>query len=451
MKRTGTALQVIAAAAFLSAAMCGEALAQSATGQASSTAYAKGLSSTFVSLLEAHKALAGGGSISIKRSTIRGSPDAAAAEVISAAELAAAAGSTLPLWTFSVRSPRDGHHHEGVMVGTNPFSSPGTSTIPTQIIPLIFRVHSVAVSFDPTTGIITTRPGHATFDPTVADDNCLSEPNNVPVTLMNQSPIFQPASFTFGSTSVGTTQYIDAFQRANFYSALGSAIDSYHVLLGPVQTLEPVEIDVPANEALAITDPNFFGPPAFCPAFGIVDINWLDYYLNDRLLPQLAGQGVGPTTLPVFLMYNMVGAAPANNLANCCALGYHSFGGFPTPTQTYAVADFDSTQAFGPTVTNTDVISHEVGEWVNDPFGNNLLPPWGGTGQVPGCQANLEVGDPLTGTNVPSVTMPNGFAYNLQELAFFSWFFGGTSIGINGWYSNNGTFMTDAGRPCSYQ
>jgi hypothetical protein len=64
-------------------------------------------------------------------------------------------------------------------------------------------------------------------------------------------------------------------------------------------------------------------------------------------------------------------------------------------------------------------MAHEIGEWMNDPFGNNPTPLWGHTGQVSGCQNNLEVGDPLTGTIVPPVVMPNGFTYHLQELAFF--------------------------------
>ena len=49
---------------------------------------------------------------------------------------------------------------------------------------------------------------------------------------------------------------------------------------------------------------------------------------------------------------------------------------------------------------------------------------------------------------MPPVVMPNGHAYQLQELAFFSWFFGGASLGVNGWYSSNGTFATDAGPVC---
>jgi hypothetical protein len=37
---------------------------------------------------------------------------------------------------------------------------------------------------------------------------------------------------------------------------------------------------------------------------------------------------------------------------------------------------------------------------------------------------------------------------NLQELAFFSWFFTSKSIGIHGWFSDNDTFTTDAGPVC---
>jgi hypothetical protein len=104
---------------------------------------------------------------------------------------------------------------------------------------------------------------------------------------------------------------------------------------------------------------------------------------------------------------------------------------------------------FGTGFRDTAIASHEVAEWMNDPFTINPTPPWGHVGQQSGCQNNLEVGDPLTGTEAPRIVMPNGFTYHLQELAFFSWFFGAPSIAINGWYSDNGTFLTDAGPPCS--
>ena len=82
---------------------------------------------------------------------------------------------------------------------------------------------------------------------------------------------------------------------------------------------------------------------------------------------------------------------------------------------------------------------------MDDPLGTNPTPAWGNIGQVQGCQNNLEVGDPLSGTFFPPVTM-NNFTYNPQELAFYSWFYRQTpSIGSGGVYSNNGTFT--AGPP----
>ena len=455
MNRIRIAMYLIAATVLLSAANCGDVQAQSATGATGSSTAAKNVPTTFIPLVDAAKLRSTGGGASIHRSMIVSSPSAGESQV-DAVEAAVSSGNTLPLWTFNARAARDGRHHLGAMVGTNPFTSPGTSTIPSQIIPLILHMHSIGVSFDPNTGIITTVPGHVTFDPTEADNSCMSAPNNVPAAVLSQSPIFNPASFTFGSINLGTTQYIDAFQRANFYQVLGSDIADYHVLLGPVSTLRGVEINVPAVEGIAITDPTFFAPapfsiPTFCGPVGLVDFLWLDSYLNDRVLPELAKEGVNPTTLPIFMIYKTWETDPTEQVYSCCIGGYHSFGGFPTPTQTYSVSDFDTTGMFGPSATDTAIISHEVGEWANDPFTNNLVPPWGGTGQVPGCQDNLEVGDPLTGTTISPVTMPNGFSYQLQELAFFSWFFGGKSIAVNGWYSNNGTFTTDAGAPCVFQ
>jgi hypothetical protein len=85
---------------------------------------------------------------------------------------------------------------------------------------------------------------------------------------------------------------------------------------------------------------------------------------------------------------------------------------------------------------------------MDDPLGTNATPLWGNIGQVVGCQGNLENGDPLSGTIFPPVLMPNGFTYDLQELAFFSWFFRqNPSIGVNGFYSDNGTFTAATLQP----
>src|SRR5437773_419645 len=177
----------------------------------------------------------------------------------------ASASSALATFNYTTVSSRDGNTYSGVMVGQDPFSSGPftTTTVDTPIIPLIITTKSVAFKVSKG-GILSRIKGFTTFDPTVADNACLSSPNNVPIGLAVQSPIFQATDFSFGPTSVGTTQYIDAFQRGNF-SLQGT---DYHTVLNP-HMLPPVHLVFPANEALAIPS-GLFGS---CGPLGIVNIN----------------------------------------------------------------------------------------------------------------------------------------------------------------------------------
>lgn len=340
-------------------------------------------------------------------------------------------------------SSRDGNTYSGFMVGSSPFNRGNKSTnVPTEIIPVIVVTQSVATGVDQN-GILASAPGQTKFNPTAADNSCLVSPNNVASRLVQQSPIIRTADFNFGGTDVGRTQAIDAFQRANFWAQIGP---NYHVLLNPVQTFSPVVLSFDAGQGISLPS-SLFGA---CGPVGIVDINALDAQLVNNVIPSLAKKGVNSSTFPIFLFYN-VGFSIGDplNLGNCCALGYHS--AFLTPTgtvQTYSPSDFDTTGLFGPSARDTTVMSHEVAEWMDDPFGFNPTPAWGHTGQVGGCQDNLEDGDPLTDTEAPRIAMPNGFTYHLQELAFFSWFYGAPSTGVHGWFSDNGTFLSDAGVPC---
>ena len=351
------------------------------------------------------------------------------------------AGTGLPLFTYAVKSSRDHNNYSGAIVGNNPFNHGGGAvSVHAQIVPIVILTRRVATRVSKN-GIISTQAGESVFDPTQADNACLTAPNNVPLRLFQQSPIFKSTDFSFGGTNVGTTQYIDAFQRAQFWDIINR--DTYHMKLGPITTLDPVVIIVPAKSGLSLP-PALFGT---CGPMAIVDINLFDSIVTNTILPTLIAKGVNPGTFPIFQLYNVgLSIGDPTNLNNCCALGYHSFAG---AFQTYSPSDFDTTGLFGPLAMDTAVSSHEVGEWANDPTGFNPTPAWGNTGQVVGCQNNLEVGDPLTGTNIPNVVMPNGFSYHLQELAFFSWFYSARTLGLNGWFSNNGTFLSDAGPPCA--
>lgn len=411
----------------------------------------KNLSASYLNFAKARAAMASGHSLGAIKSVQHAGPGHGDARMLEASDWHGS-GNTLPLWFFNARSSRDGLMHRGVMVGTNPFTTTRTTEVPAKIIPVVLQINSILTSVD-AEGNVTTAPGKVVLDPTAADNNCMSAPNNVPVKVERGSPMFEKTNFSFGGTFLGHTQYEDAFMRGNFFGVLGGGgdPDGYHVLFKPVDMVQPLVLNVPAEAGWAVTQPSLAGLP-LCAPLAVISIDWFDQMINDQILPAYATQGVNPTTLPIFFLYATFLAAPVSNLFDgCCIGGYHGFGGFPTPTQAYAVFDFDVTGVFGSYWPDSAISSHELGEFINDPWGNNLVPPWGDTGQVSGCQGNLEVGDPLSGTLMPPVTMPNGFTYHMQELAFFSWFFGAPSIGVNGWFSANGTFATDAGTPCLLQ
>lgn len=327
-------------------------------------------------------------------------------------------GKTIPLWSYSIVSPVDGKRYSGNMVGRSPFfHGLRTTTVLVYLIPVKLTFADTNTVFDPTT-----------------TDSCLGDSVD---NVVLHSPIFQNSDYVMNGADVGSTQYIDAFQRANFWTKVSVAGNSYHTRL-KVITLPAQSITVPVANGTT----NLF---TFCGNEGQLDINWWDSLVQSTLLPALASHGVGPTTLPLFVFDNV----EMCDTSGCGILGYHNaFANSASLLQTYAVSDFDNSGIYGGDVS---VLSHEVGEWMDDPAvitTGNLTPQWGNTGQVIGCQNNLEVGDPLTGNNLLPVTL-NGFSYTLQELAFFSWFYRQTpSLGSGGAFSNNGTFSTDAGPVC---
>ena len=306
-----------------------------------------------------------------------------------------------------------------VMVGKNPLvklSTPST-TIKTFLIPL-----KIVLS------------NHDTFDPMV-NGSCDTVSA---VTRTTQSPIVLSQAYSQGGTALGTGQYTDIFRRAEFFTQTGPAgiNPGYHVKLDVV-TLPEQTLNVPGADDAEL------GKTACGEKTGAFEINWFDKQLTTKVLPSLASQGVTVKTFPMFLLRDAVGYDTVT--ANCCILGYHSFTQTATGRQTYGISDYESSKRFSDAL-DVNTLAHEIGEWQDDPFGNNPTKPWGHTGQVTGCQNNLEVGDPLSGDSINVTT--SGHVYHPQELAFFSWFYHQSpSLGVNGLYSNNGTFTTPAA-PC---
>jgi hypothetical protein len=334
------------------------------------------------------------------------------------------AGATIPLWTSTVTAP--GGPYTYSMVGQSPFvhvTNPLT-VVPTQIIPVVFHF-----------------PDGTTSNPKVADA-CSGSLSAKQLTL--GSPILKNHAYNLGGTNVGTGQYLSEFQRANFWSAIQTANNpTYGVKLKPTTNTTPITVTFSATQTAAFAPLTDFFGSAPCGHLWQIDYNSWGNYVQNTLIPSLAPKGVGPTTFPIFLFYNVV--LYDSNPNNCCILGFHgAYTNGSGSLQTYSTTEYDTEGGFGPNISDTSIMAHEVGEWMDDPTIGNPVPAWGHIGQQSGCQGTLEVGDPLTGNNI-TVLMTNGHTYHLQELAFFSWFYDQTpSIAVNGWYSSNNTFTADA-------
>ena len=333
------------------------------------------------------------------------------------ARASALAGTTVPEYTANVKVGTKTFTY--TIVGKNPavhVTNPST-TVTAEIVPLIMKF------------------GGHTWDPTKVD-SC--DAGASALTRTQKSPIVVAQAHSFGGTSVGSTQVTDAFQRAEFwkFAKPGGVNPGFHVKLA-FKTLPAVTVNVPLAQAATA------GIGCGNGLLGAANINWLDPHLQNVVIPSLASQGVGTTTFPIFLLHNFV--EYIGNTSQCCVLGYHNTFNASGGAQTYGLAMYDNSGAFSGS-SDISALSHEVGEWQNDPNTVNPTPSWGNIGQVSGCQANLEVGDPLSGTTFNDTL--NGFTYHPQELAFFSWFYHQSpSLGVNGWFSDQGTFKTFAA-PC---
>jgi hypothetical protein len=236
---------------------------------------------------------------------------------------------------------------------------------------------------------------------------------------VQNSPLFtSDLSWTQGNTVVGTaTQYTDAFQRANFWKYIVSHAPNFHVLLNPVTTTSLWV--VPAATVQAAED------VAACPDHPVVTVD--KSVLDTIVVPGIIQHfGIRPNTLLLVLTYNVKILQSDGFL-----VGYHNA---LANGQTYIVGSYIDPGVGGQNLADISILSHELAEWMDDPFLNNFVPPWGHIGQVNGCEQLLEVGDPLTFTTSP--VFSRGFNYHVQDLGFISWFARvNPAVSVNGWYS----------------
>lgn len=313
----------------------------------------------------------------------------------------------LPTWTGSFINPTA--QYSFTMVGTDPSTTNKTTTIPVYLIPLKVKFASSLCSACP-----------CTYDPYTVLQNGQTVVKNV-----LSSPIFNASiDFVQGGTDLGTVQYIDAFQRGNFWQYVQTNAQ-YHLALGTPTVLpeQTIQVTDGFNQGHTVNSSDWGG------CIGVLDIGWFPQQIRNIMssFPQII-----PSTLPIFLTHEV---------------SDYGSGGFhysTTAGQTYIFSGYNSYADCGnyPCYSqDVSILAHEVGEWADDPFGNNVPPQ---------CQGQLEVGDPFFQPQYYCAYDTNGFTYHLQDLAFLPWFGNSPARPVNGWYSfqNEGAANCQKTSPC---
>jgi len=240
------------------------------------------------------------------------------------------------------------------------------------------------------------------------------------------SPLFRDARFING---VG--QFGDQLQRATFWNKMDRH-HSWHVRLDQPRIARPVTIEVTPETGALIQisdDPN--------DLIGLALFDFVDAEI--RTILQLSD--IGPDELPIFVTDSVFNEA----------LGYHDAIAVDNSDGTESFQTFIYTSWFdvsqlGDLLADISTANHELGEWLNDPFVNNVVPDWRYPPESDPraeCSFNpfLEVGDPQgngpTFDDFPTIVVPlHGYQYHLQQLVMLPWFADeNPSSAQNGWYS----------------
>lgn len=252
------------------------------------------------------------------------------------------------------------------------------------------------------------------FDPTRAVNNILG------------SPLYQDAVFPNG-----TGQFGDMMQRAAFWNHMDPN-HGWHLNMATPRVLPTVDIEVtPETGALLqiSDDPN--------DLIGEVLFDFMDAQIKTIL--QLTK--IDPDEVPIFVTDTVFNEA----------LGYHDAADIlnkdgSETLQTYIYTSWFDVNELGPLLADVSTFNHELMEWANDPFANNIVPTWKyppETDPRAVCSGNpfLEVGDPQgngpTFDDFPTVEVTlHGYTYHLQQLVLLQWFEDEVpSSALNGWYT----------------
>jgi len=350
---------------------------------------------------------------------------------------------TIPHWTFQYTDPTNGVTYPITMAGGDPRAGNRTTSIHTVIVPL--RMNFVAGNQDTSAfddaGYAGYRaiPLNHTFNGATRAQDVLD------------SPVFSTGFATPPDMGGDTAQVGDAFVRAQ-WSKLNTG---YHLGLVNDTVFPAQTIDVPATKGLAYQRPvgswrELHGYGATDTVTGFAEYGWF----SNRVQNLINSLHISSTTVPIVLTDNVLLYEGHDAYRNCCVLGYHgaavgaSNGMGSQPVQTYIfsawsapgsyagfLADYTNPnrQAPDPTRGVADIhsLTHELSEFLDDPFVNNVVQPWrAATAPQYGCSDLLETGDPVVGVWFPydgnTAQSPPGTTYygqyHPEDEAFAQWF-----------------------------
>ncbi len=287
------------------------------------------------------------------------------------------------------------------MVGFKPQSG-RSSEIRSVIIPLRMNFKFFGANQDVS----------ATFDPDQA------------VTNIVNSPLYVPAMFANGYGQFG-----DQMQRAAFWNRMDPN-HQWHVRMAAPAVAPTVDVLV-------------------TPETGSLSANAAGTLFGDVLIDFMAAQAqtiiqlldLPADTVPIFV----------TNHVTAEALGFHDAYTVAgrngrSRLQTYIFTSWLDPAKVNPLFADVSTFNHELLEWMNDPFVNNIVPTWAyppASDPRSTCSGNpfLEVGDPQgngpTFDDFPTITVTlSGVTYHLQQLVLLQWFTGeAPSSAFGGWYS----------------
>jgi hypothetical protein len=340
---------------------------------------------------------------------------------------------TIPHWFGTSVDPNNGITYGYSMVGADPNSCSGSAcstTIQADITPLIVNVGGLTFSGSDVL--------QATLDsPQFATNDYGSTPAATAAGAFPNAPrMVRGAGGVLSQTQAGQQlQLEDATMRSQFNQGASS---DYHVILHP-NVLPAVTINVPGNQGTLLQSGRGV-------IFADINISWWASQIQN--LESTAD----PTHLPIYLTDSVLLHIGPNPF-NCCVIGFHGtkatgnrFGNGKsngnTKMQTFAWASWVRPGIYARPNGGTDwalqdihALSHEIAEWGDDPFVDNLVEPWlTPTAPQYGCTDILETGDPVVaigfamGTNTydqgpnPDGTQSADGYYHPEDEALLPWF-----------------------------